>query len=594
MRAVRQRHEAFLKFQVFAAVALLSNTSCNEVKTPVIVPPASAIGALTGHVIDATTKLPLAAQVAVGDEASQEASADGAFEVTGPLGRTRLTVSLAGYVTKTREVGFTTLPTALPSVRLLAKAAGQAVSSAGGTVSAGDATLSFPAGAYASDVVVSATLFGQRQIGAAPGDVQFTEDGAINHRVLSVLHVEVETQPSVPVTVTMTVPPSATGVTVGLYTLNTSQHWDERIAPTSVAGGVASFQVPHFSDLALVVDAPMDDPSVGYIATNVDEGVTIGDVALLEGDIIPAATSTLTPAGGSVSIISPPGDQIDVAPGSNFEWLSAIDSRLLYGKLRAFVVKGLNWASPQPRYQVRIPAGICGVRGTAFDVAVQEECGAWQVDVIEGVVEVTADGTASDVSAGGSVSGSGTCDVDAGVTPPSCAAPGSNYNLAPSDCCPEDTFIADGAAGLGSCYRQPGASCERPSGDECITNSCDDGVCCLRSATTCNDSVPCCDGNVCGLTAFINNPEPGDRSCCQPLGASCDDRWCCADTFCRAANADGSGPVSCVACVEAATFDLATGFFTGEPCDVGSLDQCCPPAVCGLRETAEGGAYMCN
>jgi hypothetical protein len=137
------------------------------------------------------------------------------------------------------------------------------------------------------------------------------------------------------------------------------------------------------------------------------------------GEKVFSETVVHTGPTGKVRIVYPNGDQINVAPSS-----SVVISReggpsgdqtnlqMLYGKLRAVVTKREN--AKEPKFMVKTPTAVAGVRGTDFAVGFNPASSEGEVSVIRGKVQVATldEKVAQDLKSGESVA------VQTPVVPP--------------------------------------------------------------------------------------------------------------------------------------------------------------------------------
>ena len=267
---------------------------------PLTITAAASVGALYGTVTDAVTNAGLSgATLTIGGGTSASTDTNGNFQVAGvPTGRTVLQVTAPGHVAWSRQIGVTATPHAF-AVHLMPAGATQTVSAAdGGMVTAGPATLTFPAGAFAVDANVTATWVPTTQVNALSGRAQFRDSSLNVHRLVGALDVQLSgSEPTEPVTLSVPVP---TGLaSASLYTFDgDAGEWANPVAATSVHGGMATFTVAHLSDLGCTDDAP----GAGSVVTDVGGECTEtdpsgGSRAAQVGDLLPLGSQTNTSAG---------------------------------------------------------------------------------------------------------------------------------------------------------------------------------------------------------------------------------------------------------------------------------------------------------
>lgn len=224
----------------------------------------SGTGSLLVRVMDAETATPIAgAQVSLGSGGEVfETTEPGRFLVNGPAGHASLRVAAEGYLPRVRPVGISSTPLEM-TVRLHQARVAQRVTSSGGSISDGDATLIVPEGAFTSETSIAITWQGRNRIGSFGPDpfiVDETEGGL--WLAFGALHVDAETEPSVPVTLRVPVPAELADHAIALFEVEPDGRITRHAAPTRNADGTFDFILPHLCEF-LVADE--DEDSVGVV-----------------------------------------------------------------------------------------------------------------------------------------------------------------------------------------------------------------------------------------------------------------------------------------------------------------------------------------
>lgn len=205
-----------------------------------------ASGLVHGVVVDVETNAALAGALIALATTSTTSHDDGSFELTIAPGPVEVTVSRTGFIDWRGEL-IATEDTFVQTVDLQRRADSVTVAAAGSSLVAGAAALEFPANAFAADTEVRATWTAAESVNAVSGPAVFLDQGS-GRMLLGVIDVVAPTQPAQAVTLRLPVPTDATAADLWLYDLDpVSRTWSHPLAPTSVAGGVATFSVDHFS-----------------------------------------------------------------------------------------------------------------------------------------------------------------------------------------------------------------------------------------------------------------------------------------------------------------------------------------------------------
>jgi len=272
---------------------------------PFQVSAAPSTGAVAGLVRDFDTHSPVSgAAVTILGGAATTTAANGTFSITAPLGRANVSVTLSGYVVwqGVLPVGSRTLPV---RINLHTATASQTIQPSGSTITAGSASLSFPAAAYAAPTTITATWLTGSQVIASTWHPQFMNASMNAFRVVGVLDVAVPTEPGAPVTVTLPVPAGVDPTTVALVSRAADGTRSAPLAPSTTGSGTATFTVPHFSPEDLVV--PIDPNRPSEVFNQIDDGVTVTDsmgstCAAQDGDRCVGDVSATVPPGASLSL----------------------------------------------------------------------------------------------------------------------------------------------------------------------------------------------------------------------------------------------------------------------------------------------------
>jgi hypothetical protein len=331
------------------------------------------LGLVAGKVVDDTSGAPLA-DVAVkidGVDGELVTAADGNFAIGGPRGRAVTHFRADGYVPMTIEIpnGTDDLPL---EYRLVSRAAETTVPTTGATVSAGNAAIVFPSGAYASDQSVRATyLEGAKALSAGVRSRTVDSEGK-TIQVFGVVDVETSAEPATNVTVRV---PVGAGVTAAfLYDRDDKGKLVNPIAGT-IADGKAEFSVGHFSQK--VAAAAYPSLPNDYLVSQAKAANTTAGSALAGG------IKVTTEAGGYVEIVDPRGTVFVVGestvvtldvPATAGQRLDGCDMELEPGAGGVLLEQGALRPSlskerpPSQRawFHFRSRQAIMGVRGTTL------------------------------------------------------------------------------------------------------------------------------------------------------------------------------------------------------------------------------------
>jgi hypothetical protein len=414
------------------------------------VPPAT--GAVTGTVVDATTGAAISGVTVQSGTASAVTGNDGAFQLTLPVGRAVVAASGSGYLGWRRE--YPVAQGGVPAlIKLVLAAAPQTVTASGSTVTAADGTtLEFAAGSYASDTPISATWMNRTHVGSIVGHAQFLDASGTIHRALGGIHVGLPGEPSVPVTLSVPVPATATMQNTSYFPVDAAGNPQTPIKPSSVSGGVARFQVPHFDDGEVTTDVPPGDPTSGSListGSSWDNGGAAADPnsaaswtppngtamqPLLEGDQLDVGSIISTPSGFSASVALPDGSSLTLAPNTVMNVVNSYDGLAPTVELESGTIHQVDVPRPplangqyKSMFKIRTHNSgsyVGGVRGTAFSASVFP-CGqsghhAYRVSVSDGAVDMLYAGQVQLSVTSGQTS-SGCLDCAAGDTT-SCGA----------------------------------------------------------------------------------------------------------------------------------------------------------------------------
>lgn len=199
-------------------------------------------GALAGTVID-EGGAPVPNATVTAGSATATTDDSGAFSLAPTPGRVQLQASAKGRVSLFRSVGGTSSSPAL-RLRLVRADASQALTAAGGPLSAGSITLSVPSGAFLSGGQVAATWIARAQVSAASAPAFFMDQEGTRHRFVGQLDVHASSASASPVTLQVPVPAGTPGqATFVMYAIDGGEV-GQRVTASSVANGVATFSVP--------------------------------------------------------------------------------------------------------------------------------------------------------------------------------------------------------------------------------------------------------------------------------------------------------------------------------------------------------------
>jgi hypothetical protein len=165
-------------------------------------------GYLTGSVVDATTRSPIAnASVLLSDVAmTTTTGSDGLFAVTAPTGHHHVVITADGYFAWSSDEGIGT-SVFQTQVALIPQGPSQLIGSAGGTVNAGASSLAFPADAYAVETPIFAQFITGSGVHSLGVRSSLQIDAGTSLTLYAVLAVHAGAQPQRAVTVSIPVPP---------------------------------------------------------------------------------------------------------------------------------------------------------------------------------------------------------------------------------------------------------------------------------------------------------------------------------------------------------------------------------------------------
>jgi hypothetical protein len=263
------------------------------VLAPVVTMSAANSGSVFGFILDPDGNPISGANISASGTSSHATTGPrGSYALGGlPLGFVTLSVTVTNYVART--VASAATPSGFEQNIVLGPSpTATIVKSSGTVVTAGAASLSFPAGAYASSVQVGATWLTGGGITTTAAPPFFVDDQGNYAEVLGILHVTVPSEPAQNVTVTVPVASNLTASDIALFSIDAQTNtWSNPIAPSSVSGGVATFVVSHFSDEALA-QLRVGDAELAYSVSGSGATYTLGNAAA-----VPISAGMLIPRG---------------------------------------------------------------------------------------------------------------------------------------------------------------------------------------------------------------------------------------------------------------------------------------------------------
>lgn len=377
-----------------------------------------------------------------GATASATTDSTGTFSISGlPTGRASLTASAMGYFSTTLDTDVSSKGWQ-ESVVIVSEGNPTTIGATGGTVTAGSASIAFPAGAYSANASVYAVWLTGTTLAASPGSLLFGDSNSPSNMVLGVLAVNVPSEPTAAATVTIAVPSGLTASDLALYDFDTTRgDWGASTAPTSVSGGYATFSVSHFSDYAFVqLNAPDSVliTSVSGTAATYTNGSTSGSITA--GQVLPMG---VTVNSGGVTVCTRVLLCGNTGSGSNCGTGQPISFGQVCQSLGSATYTRTSSGLPQMqpgssashwqyqdgrnaqlmpgqvnKYLIRTKTAVMGVRGTSatFDVdpcASNPSSDIDDIEVDEGDVDVTDSAGSFDIAAGQDAVGCEDCTAPA-------------------------------------------------------------------------------------------------------------------------------------------------------------------------------------
>lgn len=416
-----------------------------------------------------------------------------------------------------------------------------------------------------------------------------------------------------PVTLSVPVPASATLQNISYFPISGGLA-QAPIKPTSVSGGMATFQVPHFDDGTVTSDLSPSDPGAqGLVSIGSSWDTSAGGdpsstvnwtppnsttpQPLLEGDQLGIGATVSTPVGFNASFALPDGSSLTMAPGTVITVNQPVDGltptlTLDSGFVHQVDAPRPSTAPPRPYKSLlhirTYHANGMGSRGTAFSAGLLT-CGqtghhALKLSVSDGVVDLLSqDQVVQSVTAGQEIS---SCVDCAAGDLTSC----SNA-IAATDFCERlykvDQVIENGCLriqtdrpltlGVHDCQNiSAGLSAGRIIYDPTLAQPCLDAI----SSSTCqwwgnhlDEEVPACAGALRGQVA---------------QGGACIDDYDCTSFNC---GMNATCPGTCAARVSLPQSSLTLSQVCDPNNDTCTLGLYCDPANSRCRRyTAEGSA----
>jgi hypothetical protein len=383
-------------------------------------PSAPIVGEATvpGIVVDEPTGRAIAgASVRIG-EARTTTDAGGRFVLRAPQGHAVLEVQAASHSSLVRAIGITDRNPPIEA-RLVPRQPATRVGAAGGTIDdASGAALEVPPGAYPSDTTLQVAFVDQAA--ALTGDALFVDADGRTARLLSVVDVRAEGQPSTPVTLRMIVPADVDAARLALYELDEATgEWVRPRAPLSTAGGIARYAVEHFSAYG---QAERDSTAVAVITNCVRRtfprrtsplvfsGPCVPGMPLRNGQEIQTNGSTVEIQTRDGSRVDLSGDAVryrvrDDVPSADTSIEATCEMPICVERMRSTTPRRPAPRRPY-RLMIRSRAAVMGVRGTvlAWDArgcpAADGERASGEVGVHAGQVDVRVGSAARAMDAG--------------------------------------------------------------------------------------------------------------------------------------------------------------------------------------------------
>jgi hypothetical protein len=352
-------------------------------------------GVLIGHVVDLATNDPLVGATVTAEGQSATTDDQGMYRLEVSVGRTLVTVEMDGYV-PWRGTESVTSTVVRDRISLAPAANEQMVDSGGATISADDASLAFPAGAFSGPQSVRATWLDGAEFAAVPGNrlALFDDATQTSESLAGFLWVDVSAEPSQPVEVVVPVPDGASPDDARLRELADDGSWGDPVQPVQTGPDTATFSVDHFSGHGTFYPDSGSTWIVrrAYKATSANGQPT----TLYAGLRFDGTLDVSVDEDGSLTCVDPRGSEVtlspqttatfnkmdsDVAPGGG-------DVDLDRGRVKAKIQKLLE-DYERPAFRIKHRTAVLGVRGTDFAVSLLDCSDTGRVAVAAGLVEMT-------------------------------------------------------------------------------------------------------------------------------------------------------------------------------------------------------------
>jgi hypothetical protein len=374
-------------------------------------------GVVTGFVIDDESEVPVPAEVLV-DGVPTRAQADGSFQSMVPAGRVRVEVRAEGYLKTFRDVavGGQSLPMPFKVAR---KAEPQMVGSAGRRLSFREAVLDVPAGAFGGDTRVALTYLSRVRVAAIASAPQFVDSQNVPRRAVALVDLDSAAPPAMKVKVEVPVPADAAADSISGFVVDNAGHWSTLLAPVSVSGGVATFEVSSNTQFGVAVDTRRaDGRRTAYLVTE------RGGTGARQGDLLEGGTEVAT-NGRAAAVVDPHGSRVEMAPGTRARVevpasdmpaatgnggaarsaAYAGEVTVTAGRARVVVPPSAPNAAKEVKFKTKGQAALYQVTGTAFTVSscVNGTENLDVLDVVEGEVQALAGDKTETVNAPNSI-----------------------------------------------------------------------------------------------------------------------------------------------------------------------------------------------
>jgi hypothetical protein len=364
-------------------------------------------GDLRLGVVDYLTNAPIEGAGVTIDGGQLTTDASGHVSVTAKTGRQEVTVSAPGYLEWQHDLPVVGGESGFRAY-LAPRAEAQDVdASAGSTITAGEVTIDFPAGAFSEDTEVSATWI-EEQSNVMPDSPLFTDEKGQVHEIFGVLHLQAGSEPEAQLneSATIRVPVPRDGYTgeYRQYSIGPDGEWQYPESPTEGSDGYAHFQVGSlFGFLGFGRNLNAAGRSLGSGTTTDSNTVRVtaceGEVLLhkkddtepielCENGVLIKPTPTLGPedrietgADGRAELRYPNRARVWMKPEARIkfppEGESASNWSLLKGRIRSLYrrIPGATTLIECGSCGPRMPTAVAAVRGTVFDFSVGEPCG---------------------------------------------------------------------------------------------------------------------------------------------------------------------------------------------------------------------------